>query len=88
MVKNLHANAGNTDLILTLGRSSEGGNGNHSSILAWIIPWTEEPSGLQSMGCKESDMTEHTCMHIGESYTHTHMHKHTHKERTCAAGSS
>ena len=22
----------------------------HSSILAWIIPWTEEPSGLQSMG--------------------------------------
>ena len=21
----------------------------HSSILAWIIPWTEEPSGLQSM---------------------------------------
>ena len=25
----------------------------HSSILAWRIPWTEEPSGLQSMGCKE-----------------------------------
>ena len=23
---------------------------NHSSILAWRIPWTEEPSGLQSMG--------------------------------------
>ena len=22
----------------------------HSSILAWIIPWTEEPDGLQSMG--------------------------------------
>ena len=22
----------------------------HSSILAWRIPWTEEPSGLQSMG--------------------------------------
>ena len=29
-----------------------------SSILAWEIPWTEEPGGLQSMGCKESDMTE------------------------------
>ena len=29
----------------------------HSSILAWRIPWTEEPGGLQSMG-KESDMTE------------------------------
>ena len=30
----------------------------HSSILAWRIPWTEEPGGLQSMGCKELDMTE------------------------------
>ena len=30
----------------------------HSSILAWRTPWTEEPSGLQSMGCKESDSTE------------------------------
>ena len=29
----------------------------HSSILAWRIPWTEEPGGLQSMGCKESDAT-------------------------------
>ena len=30
----------------------------HSSILAWRIPWTEEPGGLQSMGRKESDTTE------------------------------
>ena len=31
----------------------------HSSILAWEILWTEEPSGLQSMGSqKESDMTQ------------------------------
>ena len=29
----------------------------HSSILAWEIPWTEEPSGLQSMGSQESDTT-------------------------------
>ena len=29
----------------------------HSSILAWKIPWTEEPGGLQPMGYKESDMT-------------------------------
>ena len=29
----------------------------HSSILAREIPWTEESGGLQSMGCKESDMT-------------------------------
>ena len=31
----------------------------HSSMLAWEIPWTEEPSGLQSAGFKESDTTEH-----------------------------
>ena len=30
----------------------------HSSILAWEIPWTEEPGGLQSMGGKVSDTTE------------------------------
>jgi len=30
----------------------------HSSILAWRIPWTEEPGRLQSMGSQESDMTE------------------------------
>ena len=29
----------------------------HSSILAWRIPWTEEPGGLQSRGHKELDMT-------------------------------
>ena len=29
----------------------------YSSILAWRIPWTEEPGRLQSMGSQESDMT-------------------------------
>ena len=29
----------------------------NSNILAWEIPWTEEPGGLQSMGSQESDMT-------------------------------
>ena len=29
----------------------------HSSILAWRIPWTEEPGWLQSMGSQESDTT-------------------------------
>ena len=32
----------------------------HSSVLAWRIPWTEESGGLQSMGSRESDMTEVT----------------------------
>ena len=31
----------------------------HGSILAWRIPRTEEPDGLQSMGRKESDTTKH-----------------------------
>ena len=30
--------------------SLEKGRATHSSILAWRIPWTEEPGGLQSMG--------------------------------------
>ena len=30
----------------------------HSSILAWRIPWTEEPGGLQFVGLQESDTTE------------------------------
>ena len=30
-----------------------------SSILAWKIPWTEEPGRLHSMESKESDTTEH-----------------------------
>ena len=35
----------------------------HSGILAWRIPWTEEPSRLQSMGLQESDMTEQPSTH-------------------------
>ena len=31
----------------------------HPSILAWEIPWTEEPGGLYPWGHKELDMTEH-----------------------------
>ena len=29
----------------------------HSSLLAWRIPWTEKPGGLESMGSQESDTT-------------------------------
>ena len=32
----------------------EEGMATHSSILAWRIPWTEEPSGLQSMSSQKS----------------------------------
>ena len=34
--------------------SLEKGMGAHSNILAWRIPWTEEPGGLQSMGVTKS----------------------------------
>ena len=38
--------------VLTLGQEEplEKGTATHSSILAWRIPWTEEPGGLQSRG--------------------------------------
>ena len=39
----------------------------HSSVLAWRIPWTEEPGGLQSMGLLESDMTEQLHFHFSLS---------------------
>ena len=32
----------------------EGETATHSSILAWRIPWTEEPGGLQSLGSQKS----------------------------------
>ena len=53
LVKILYDSAGDArdvGLIPGLGRSPGEGNGNHSSILAWKIPWTKEPGGLQSMG--------------------------------------
>ena len=42
------------------GRSPGGRHVNSLQYLAWKIPWTEEPAGLQSMGSQESDMTETT----------------------------
>ena len=57
-VKKLPANAGDAGLIPGSGRSPGEGNGTYSSILAWRIPWTEEPGWLQSMSRKELDMAE------------------------------
>ena len=39
----------------------------HSSILAWEIPWTEEPGGLQSMRSQELDTTERLHSHFSLS---------------------
>ena len=38
----------------------EEGMATHSSILAWSVPWIEEPGGLSPWGRKELDMTEVT----------------------------
>ena len=43
-------NGGDPGSIPGSGSSLEKGMATHSSILAWKIPWTEEPEGLQSMG--------------------------------------
>ena len=59
-VKNPPVNAGDAGDIRGLGsisgseKSPGGGNGDHSSILAWRIPWTEGPGKLQSMLLQKS----------------------------------
>ena len=53
VVKNLPVNAGDTrdaGSIAGLQRAPGVGNGNHCSILAWEIPWTEKPGGLKCVG--------------------------------------
>ena len=50
MVKKSPANARDVGPIPESGRSLGEEMATHSSILAWGIPWTEEPGGLQSMG--------------------------------------
>ena len=50
MVKNLPAMQETQVLSLGMEDALEKGMATHSSILAWRIPWAEEPGGLQSMG--------------------------------------
>ena len=57
-------NVWNLGWIPGFGRSPGEGNATHYNILAWEMPWTEEPSGLQSI---ESQRVVH-------AWTHTHTH--------------
>ena len=53
VVKNLPVNARDTEKqVQSLGQEDplEEEMATHSNILAWKIPWTEEPGGLQSLG--------------------------------------
>ena len=71
VVKNPPANVGDSDFIPetwvpSLGREGwddplEKEMATHSSILAWEIPWTQEPGGLQSMG---SQRARHDLAHM------------------------
>ena len=63
-----------------------------SSILAWKIPWTEEPDGLPSWGCKESNATERLntssllkppSWKCKPSYLHIYITEFFVRERTC-----
>ena len=56
MEKNPPADAGYVGLIIGQEDPLEKEMATHSSTLSWIIPWTEEPGGLQSM---ESQRVRH-----------------------------
>ena len=66
--------------VQSLGREDplEEGMTTHSSILAWRIPWTEEPGGLQSMGWAKSQ-TQLKQLSV-RTHTHTHTHKHANRK--------
>ena len=64
-VKNLSAVQEPQEMwVRSLGREDavEKGMATHSSILAWQVPWTEEPGGLQSMGSQR----------VGHDWAHSH----------------
>ena len=78
MIKNLSAMQ--ETVVRSLGWEDilEKGMATHSSTLAWKIPWTEEPGGLQSMGLQRVRHNWATHTH------HTHTHTHTHTHRRCS----
>ena len=70
VVKNLPTNTGDirgAGSIPESGRSPGGGHGNPLQILAWRIPWTEEPGGLQSMGLQR---VGHNCSDLAPLFVH------------------
>ena len=60
--------------VQSLGREDplEKGMATHSSVLAWSIPWPEEPGGLQSMGGQRSLAGYSPWGHKGQTLLHTH----------------
>ena len=63
VVKNPPAHAGDSGSTPGSGNALEKDTATHSSILAWRIPWTEEPAGLQSTGTQKRHLaTKHAQM--------------------------
>ena len=54
LVKNLPAMQETRDQSLSREDPLEKGMATHSNFLAWRIPWTEEPGGLQSTGLQKN----------------------------------
>ena len=67
VVKNSPASAGDVGSLPGSGRSPGEGNGTHSTILAWRIPWTEEPGELQSTGSQRAGQDRAAPLHLGHS---------------------
>ena len=68
MVKNLPAMQETQAQSLGQEDPLEKGMATHSSILAWRIPWTEEPGSLEFMGSQELDTTEQLNHHSGAHF--------------------
>ena len=76
VVKNPPANAGDMDLIPGREDPLEEEMAAHSSVLAWMIPWTEEPGGLPSVRSQSRARLRTTHMHVDGARlrtTHTHV---------------
>ena len=72
--KESFCNAGGLCLIPGLERSPGGGNGNHSSIVAWENSRTEKPGGLQSMGLQRVGHNQMTNAFTFTIYKSIHTH--------------
>ena len=74
MVKNLPAMQKTRVGSLGWEDPTEKGMAIHASILAWRIPWTEEPCRLQSIGHKQLDRTEQLTLSL---FTYVYIYKYT-----------
>ena len=71
--------------VLSLGREDplEEGMETHSNILAWRIPWTEDPGGLQSMGLNTTEqLNNNNVMYYSALYYIIYLIKIIHEKKT------